>query len=79
MYSIEKVPTKSFKILVKYLAGMYKNKYRQSIIDNAKHMVESDENIKLEGIHEKLDEESQKAMILLKKKRALKILEKMDE
>ena len=80
MYSLEKVPTKWFKILVKYLQGMYKNDFRKLIVNNAKDMVEKDENIKLDHIHDRLDdEESKQQMLKLKKKRALKLLEKMDE
>ena len=79
MYSIEKVPTSHFKILVKYLQGMYKNNFRNMIVENAKSIVEKDENIKLDHMHDKLDEESKEQMKNLKKKRALKILEKMIE
>ena len=42
-------------------------------------MVERDENIKLEHMHDKLDEESKEQMKQLKKKRALKVLEKIVE
>ena len=79
MYSLEKVPTKWFKILVKYLEGMYMNDFRKLIITIAKDMVADDEKIKLEIIHEKLSEEDRQQMVQLKRKRALKILEKMDK
>ena len=79
MFSVEKIPTAHFKILVKYLQGMFKNKYRNMIVENCKKMVERDENIKLEHMHDKLDEESKEQMKQLKKKRALKVLEKIVE
>ena len=68
-----------FKILAKYLQGMFKNDFRKLIVSNAKEMVDKDENIKLDALHDKLDEESRAQMIKLKRNRALKILEKMEE
>ncbi|CAI2381762.1 unnamed protein product [Moneuplotes crassus] len=79
MYSIEKVPTKSFKIMIKYLEGMYMNDFRKHLINIAREMVENESKIKLDNIHDKLDEEERKSMTLLKKKRALKVLEKLDK
>ena len=79
MYSLEKIPTKYFKILIKYLEGMFMNDFRKLIITIAKDMIENDDKIKLELIHDKLDEDEQKSMIQLKRKRALKVLEKMDK
>ena len=79
MYSIEKVPTKMFKILLKYLEGLFMNDFRKLIIARAKNKVESDEFIKLDPIHEKLSDEDKEQMMKIKRKRALKLLEKLDK
>mmetsp|Transcript_24045 Transcript_24045/g.26704 ORF Transcript_24045/g.26704 Transcript_24045/m.26704 type:complete len:151 (+) Transcript_24045:8-460(+) len=79
MYSLEYLPTASFKIMIKYLQGMYVNDFQKLMVNIAKGMVSDDAKLKLEAIHEKLDEDEKDNMKGLKKKRALKILEKMDK
>mmetsp|Transcript_15522 Transcript_15522/g.17245 ORF Transcript_15522/g.17245 Transcript_15522/m.17245 type:complete len:151 (-) Transcript_15522:15-467(-) len=78
MYSVEYVPTKSFKIMVKYLQGEYMIGFKKMMITFAKDMMEDDKNVKLQLIHLRLNVEERKEMVDAKKKRAVKILEKLD-